>query len=39
LRHSGVEASVAVDRVALVKQETPDEAFRVVSDVALGDGV
>ena len=35
-RQSGVEASVAVDRVALVKQETPDAAFRVVSDATLG---
>jgi hypothetical protein len=35
-RHDGVEASVAVDRVALVKQETPDAAFRVVSYAALG---
>ena len=35
-RHSGIEASVAVDRVTLVKQETPDAAFRVVSDAALG---
>jgi hypothetical protein len=35
-RHSGIEASVAVDRVTLVKQETPDTAFRVVSDAALG---
>jgi putative phosphonate metabolism protein len=35
-RQSGVEASVAVDRVALVKQETPDTAFRVVSDATLG---
>jgi Protein of unknown function (DUF1045) len=35
-RHGGVEASVAVDRVALVKQETPDAAFRVVREAALG---
>jgi hypothetical protein len=37
-RQSGVEASVAVDRVALVMRETPDAAFRVVSDTTLRAG-
>jgi hypothetical protein len=37
-RQSGVEPSVAIDRVALVKQGSPDASFRVVSDVALGTG-
>jgi putative phosphonate metabolism protein len=37
-RRSGVEPSVAIDRVALVKQDSPDGSFRVVSDVALGTG-
>lgn len=35
-RQIGVEASVAIDRLTLVKQETPDGTFRVVSEVALG---
>ena len=28
----GVESSIAIDRLALVKQETPDAAFRLVSE-------
>jgi hypothetical protein len=36
LHRMGVERSVAVDRLALVKQETPDAAFRVVTDAAIG---
>jgi hypothetical protein len=37
-RQTGVETNVAIDRVALVKQEAPEAPFRVISDVALGDG-
>jgi hypothetical protein len=36
LHRMGVERTVAVDRLALVKQETPDAAFRVVTDAAIG---
>ncbi len=34
----GVERSIAVDRLALVRQETPDATFRVVSECRLGSG-
>jgi putative phosphonate metabolism protein len=34
-RHMKVEPSVAVDRLALMKQESPDAPFRVVSEAAL----
>lgn len=33
-----VELSIAIDRLALVKQETPDSAFRLVSKSRLGTG-
>jgi hypothetical protein len=36
LHRMGVERSVAVDRLALVKQDSPDAAFRVVTDAAIG---
>jgi putative phosphonate metabolism protein len=32
----GVERSIAVDRIALVKQESPSASFRVVADAAIG---
>jgi hypothetical protein len=35
-QHMGVENTIAVDRLALVKQDAPDAAFRVVSEAALG---
>jgi putative phosphonate metabolism protein len=35
-RRMAVEGSIAIDRVALVKQDSPDAAFRMVSDAALG---
>jgi len=35
LRQMKVEPSIAVDRLALMKQETPDAPFRVVSDATL----
>ena len=31
----GVESSIAIDRLALVKQKTPDAAFRLVSELRL----
>jgi len=31
-----VEGSIAIDRVALVKQDLPDASFRMVSDAARG---
>jgi hypothetical protein len=37
-RQSRIEPSVTIDRVALVKQDSPDASFRVVSDVTLGAG-
>jgi len=33
-----VEASIAIDRLALLKQDTPDSAFRVVSQGELKAG-
>ena len=36
-RRSVVEPKVAVDRLALVKQDSPDGDFHVVSEAALGD--
>jgi putative phosphonate metabolism protein len=36
LHRMGVERTVEVDRLALVKQEAPDAAFRVVTDAAIG---
>jgi Protein of unknown function (DUF1045) len=35
LRHMKVERSIAVDRLALMRQETSDTAFRVVSEAIL----
>jgi hypothetical protein len=35
-RESAIEPSIAIDRVALVKQDTPDSRFRVVSEAVLG---
>jgi putative phosphonate metabolism protein len=37
-RQDGVEAEIAIDRVALVKQEAPEASFRLISDAALGAG-
>jgi putative phosphonate metabolism protein len=37
-RQDGVEAEIAIDRVALVKQEGPEASFRLISDAALGAG-
>jgi len=35
-RRMAVEGSIAIDRVALVKQDLPDASFRMVSDAARG---
>jgi hypothetical protein len=37
-RQVGVETNIAIDRVALVKQEAPDASFRVIGGAALGGG-
>jgi hypothetical protein len=37
-RESAIEPSITVDRVALVKQETPDSRFRAVSEAVFGAG-
>jgi putative phosphonate metabolism protein len=37
-RRMAIEGSIAVDRVILVKQESPDASFRMVSDAVLGAG-
>jgi hypothetical protein len=37
-RESAIEPSIAIDRIALVKQDTPDSRFRVVSEAVLGEG-
>ncbi len=35
-RRGGMETAVAIDRIALVKQEAPDASFRLISSVPLG---
>jgi hypothetical protein len=37
-RESAIEPSIAIDRIALVTQDTPDSRFRVVSEAVLGGG-
>jgi hypothetical protein len=37
-RESAIEPSIAIDRIALVKQDMPDSRFRVVSEAVLGEG-
>jgi hypothetical protein len=37
-RESAIEPSIAIDRIALVKQDMPDSRFRVVSEAVLGGG-
>jgi hypothetical protein len=38
LRRGGIEGAIAVDRLALLKQDSPTASFRVVSEAMLGGG-